>query len=297
MSERRRLTAEGGEQLPELLLHHARTDGPTEQARARALSRIVAAGAVGSGMGVLAASLANKGASASFGKASTLMVAQWIVIGATTATAVLGASETVERLTMTSSADRRPSSMTQARPPPGRDDRAIPTPLLAAPSATDPMATDELPGSVEPIPALGSKQHRLTPQPEIPGARPGTRRELSDAPSAAAAAAAATAEPALEVASPQLSRELELLEKARLHLARKSAWAALDALETYRATFPRGTMTTEAAVLQIEALAAVGRRYEATVQSRAFLTHHAQNPLAERVRVILAKLESSPSLP
>jgi hypothetical protein len=296
MSERRRFVIESGEHLPDVLLRRARVDGPTRQARARALSRIVAAGAATSGVSVLAASLANKSATASIAKVSTFAVAKWVVIGATAATAVLGAREVAEHLTppieLTGSAAARDS-----RAPAFRNGRQDPmgTPVASfagAPPDTPaqgPLAVASPPPSwmVKQPDAPQPQEHALRPATPVPAV------EIATAPPAGDA----TEKRAVDVASPQLSRELELLEKARAHLARRSGWAALDVLDTYRAAFPSGSMNIEAAVLQVEALGTVGRRPEAASLGQAFLAAHPHHPLAERVRAILAKLESPPPRP
>jgi hypothetical protein len=292
MSERRPLVLVKGEQLADVLLHHARSDGPTTEARARALTRIVSAGAA-AGVGVLAASLANKGATASMAKVSTIVVAKWVVIGATAATAVLGAREAAERLTVLS--DPRPESAIaredRAR---GRAARTVQEVARAVPDPTEPSAPADKPSGVETISPPGANQQPLASQPELPAVRRVMPAEAAER-SKGVAPTGATEREDLDVASPQLARELDLLEKTRVYLARRSAWAALDTLETYRAAFPAGTMKTEAAALRVEALAAVGRRQEAVVSSREFLAAYPQNPLAERVRGILAKLEESPT--
>jgi hypothetical protein len=292
MSERRPLVVGKGEHLADVLLHHARSDGPTTEARDLALTRIVSAGAA-TGVGVLAASLANKGATASMAKVSTIVVAKWVVIGATAATAVLGAREAAERLTVSSDPKAESAVTREDRARGGRAARTIQEVARAVPDLTEPSAPADKPSSVETIAPPGANQQPLASQPELPAVHRVMPAEVAER-SKDVAPTGATERQDPDVASPQLARELDLLEKTRVYLARRSAWAALDTLETYGAAFPAGTMKTEAAALRVEALAAVGRRQEAVASGREFLAAYPQNPLAERVRGILAKLEESP---
>ena len=321
MSDHRRRSIGNRENLPDLLLEHARTDGPTQQARAQAFSRIVAASAAATGVGIVAGSLANKGTTASVAKISTLVVAKWFVIGATAATAMLGAKEAVEHFAVSPAADPVPSMERNGRASvrqkdrasvEGRralgaegspqDDRALPLQngrALETPSVASGESMPSTP-SPERAAAEAAPPRAAVPRPIEPQSEAASRRRTTPAAAADLAApvsSAPTNEGPSPVASPPLSRELELLEKTRAHLARQSPWAALDALETYQATFPTGMMKTEAAALRVEALAAAGRREEALSHGRAFLSAHPQDPMSERVRGILVKLETPPSRP
>jgi len=95
----------------------------------------------------------------------------------------------------------------------------------------------------------------------------------------------------------QLPRELEYLERTRALLAHESPGAALEALSDYERAFPRGTMKVEASAFRVEALAAAGRRQEAALQARAFLAAYPKNPMAERIRGVLLRLETIPPRP
>ena len=289
MSDHRRRSFGNREDLPDFLLQHARTDGPTQQARAHAFSRIVAAGAATTGIGLVAASLANKSATVSVAKIGTLIAAKWFVIGATAATAMLGAKEVVEHFVASPSAGPSSAQERNDRTSAGRPGRAPERPSVASgevmPSTPAPElavaeakpSRDAVPRLVEP-PSEGPIRSRTTPAAAADLAPPLSPAVTHEEPAASA--------------SPHLSRELELLEKTRTHLARQSPWAALDVLETYQASFPTGTMKTEASALRVEALAAAGRRAEALSHGRAFLAANPQNALSERVRGILVRLEA-----
>jgi len=82
-----------------------------------------------------------------------------------------------------------------------------------------------------------------------------------------------------------LLREAELLEKARMGVARDPA-GALRALEDHRASFPGGQLTAEREYLAIDALARLGRHAEARARAKAFVARFPSSPFAERARRI-----------
>ncbi|WP_437746752.1 hypothetical protein WMF39_18110 [Sorangium sp. So ce1504] len=85
-----------------------------------------------------------------------------------------------------------------------------------------------------------------------------------------------------------LLREATRLEQARALLAR-SPEASLAALDEHRREFPRGQLTAEREFIAIDALVRLGRTEEAHARAEAFLTRHASNPYAGRVRRLVGR--------
>ncbi|HVU06071.1 MAG TPA: hypothetical protein VHE30_30180 [Polyangiaceae bacterium] len=77
-----------------------------------------------------------------------------------------------------------------------------------------------------------------------------------------------------------LEREARLLERARSLLDRGPR-DALAVLERHAAEFPRGTLTTERELLEVDALVRLGRRSAAEAKARA-LRAHAPGSIYER---------------
>lgn len=111
--------------------------------------------------------------------------------------------------------------------------------------------------------------------------------------SAAARPAPSRAQPARDQAE-DLRREVEALDSARDLIAGSQPDAALQALKAYEARHPRGRLRLEARVLRVEALARAGRMTEAESLGEAFLRHHPNGFLAERVRRLVGTRSSSP---
>jgi len=83
---------------------------------------------------------------------------------------------------------------------------------------------------------------------------------------------------------PMLSRELAALDAARATLASGEPREALDLLDIYAESFPRGRLELEAEVLRIDALAKSGQTGAAQRRAQDFLRRHPQSLLAARVR-------------
>lgn len=80
-----------------------------------------------------------------------------------------------------------------------------------------------------------------------------------------------------------LGREVARVTAARAALATGEVQRALTLLDSYDAEFPDGTLTVEASVLRIEALARSGRRDEARRLGNQFLGRHPRGAFARRV--------------
>jgi hypothetical protein len=140
----------------------------------------------------------------------------------------------------------------------------------------------------------------LAPRPRatLPAASP----RASAAPVAAPSAAPAPADPPLELnptpslpigsptasASGTLSAEAALLEQARRQM-RAAPSVALSIAAEHATRFPRGQLTSERALIQIEALHRLNRDVEARRLARGLLSSAASGLYAERVHQLLGE--------
>ena len=310
------------------LVRHARDDGPSAEARDRILAQVAAAGAVGAGAGLLAATVANQGATVSgaavsSAKVGALVVTKWALAGVVAATAVLGVREAVVRhddAPPTSQVERaapqkRGAQPTRAAQPMGAGtaDRATDPSLGSSPAPSIQDEPRPSPTNVAPAlrdPALSEESH-ARPASRAPRVdkeardeRARDERARDEEPSAAPLepAPAPVADPVASAAqrtdvTAQLSRELGYLERARAQLRQQFPVAALDALNDYERAFPSGTMKVEASALRVEALVEAGRRDDAIRLGRAFLAAYPRNPMAHRVRAFLVRLDATPQRP
>jgi hypothetical protein len=302
MNRRSQLPFEDPAALRAALLRHARADGPSERTRRRVLEGVAAAG-VSVGAGLLATATVEQGAAVSTGKVGSLVVAKWVLSGALAATAALGVREAV----IDDRAERAPAVRTFAsgeRAPGQRRENRAPTAVIANPDeAATRLEPVEVPAAVAPkTPPISAALPTETPTRSAP---PVTAR--SGEPKKGLSPLATTAKPRPEEApamlpradsaTAQLSQEVALLEKTRAQLAHQAPLAALDVLADYDRFFAPGALKIEATALRVEALAAAGQGREAERLGRAFLAAHPANPMAHRVRAILALLEKAPSRP
>ena len=316
MKNRSHLFCDSPEELEERLVAEARLEGPTPEARARALANIAAASAATAGAGLAVASLVARGAGASTSKWGALIVAKWLAVGAVTAVVAVGVHEVVTPQSL-----RAPAARSAGHEPirPRSSERSAPhrhvTTEASESAQTDTLqrAADDDPAPVENLGLsmpTGEGAERL-PSP----AREPLREMRADVPRAAhpqgvvssiTPSASPAPDPLASGASSQahlpdpnsirLTREIAALEQVRSYLARQMSQGALDVLDAYEQSFPAGAMKMEASVLRIEALAALpSRRDEAKARGQAFLVAHPKSPLHQRVRATLAQLE--PRLP
>jgi hypothetical protein len=149
----------------------------------------------------------------------------------------------------------------------------------AKPPENPPVVVAEAP------PAPPAPAPVVEPEPEDPP-------ELFGTPAPSPAPSKPPPPPRREVAAADdadaLSRELAMLDRARAELA-KDPKAADATLATYRKTFPRGALSTEAEVVQIEALLKLGRRSEAETRARRLLAREKDGVLGKRVENLLAR--------
>jgi hypothetical protein len=129
---------------------------------------------------------------------------------------------------------------------------------------------------------------RPSPLPAEPPAAP-----LPIAPSAAPSAVSAP--PSGDRASPvrplsssaALSRELEALDLAHRALAAHNPRTALGVLDRYRAQFPDGRLQSEAVLLRVQSLVALGDRAGAQALADSYAVANPGSPYSRRLREIV----------
>ncbi len=77
--------------------------------------------------------------------------------------------------------------------------------------------------------------------------------------------------------------EIALIDAARTAVRTGAPANALTLLRRYRQSFPSGTFSPEATVLEVEALSASGQHARAEALAREFLAQHGDSPLAPRM--------------
>jgi len=85
-----------------------------------------------------------------------------------------------------------------------------------------------------------------------------------------------------------LDDEVAIIDSARAALAAKRPEAALARVETYQRRFRSGHLTEEANALEIQALAAMGRRDEAKSKGKRFFASYPGSAYGRRVQSVLA---------
>jgi hypothetical protein len=98
---------------------------------------------------------------------------------------------------------------------------------------------------------------------------------------------AARSGPAAELPLDSLTRERELIERARAHLRASRPGAALGALREHERAFPDGILLEERLGLQIQALAATGELETAGRRAREFRIRFPQSPLLPAIDAAL----------
>jgi TolA-binding protein len=231
------------------LLASARTDAlPTEATEDAWLRFSAAAGALGTGAGVLAAEgwrfWPPSGWRAGF---------RWLAAGAAAGSAVtallLGgrAEHAPERATVKSD----PVFVSTPAPP------RVPT-AAVVPPVPHPAEVSSAPE--EPTPSMPSAR-----------AAPRTASRSRSAPSPA----------------PALAAEIAALDAVRQAMAARDFERALEATEAYAREFPRGQLAADADALAAQALAAQGERAAARERAQRFLERHPDDPHAARMRRLL----------
>ena len=208
------------------LLASARTDAPADAARAR-----------------IAAQLA---ATAAAGTAAAIPKAAWIAGAGIAGVAVAVLALYVLR---DPPAPAPSPTLTVAAAPPAPAPLPGPRAPVEAP-ATIPAPAARAPGPSADPRAPTARRARTAAQPPAPAPTLIPDPDPIPPPGDAAAPRSTTSAPSDPPAT--LSEELALLAAARTSLARQDARAALATLARYRARFPDGTLSQEAAILAIE---------------------------------------------
>jgi hypothetical protein len=104
-----------------------------------------------------------------------------------------------------------------------------------------------------------------------------------------AAVPRARSAPPAPSAEDDLSEQIRLIEAARAGVAAHSPAAALTAVDSYAAKFPRGSFGQEATVLRIRAIDQSGDSARATALARAFIVRFPTSPHVERLKSIAAR--------
>jgi hypothetical protein len=154
----------------------------------------------------------------------------------------------------------------------------------------------EIPASPPEVPAAAAPSALPAP-PSSEGVR------VEDLPSAAASAkeegtgnapARRTSSASTASARSGLEDELAAIDAARAALASGRPDAAFTRVQGYQRTFRDGRFAEEADALEIQALAAMGRRTEARAKGERFLASHPGSPYERRVRSSIASDEVKP---
>jgi outer membrane protein assembly factor BamD (BamD/ComL family) len=88
------------------------------------------------------------------------------------------------------------------------------------------------------------------------------------------------------VPSADLGEQIRLIEAARAGVAAHDAKAAMAALDTYAAKFPRGSFGQEAMVLRIRAIDQSGNLPRATALAKSFVARFPNSPHVARLKPI-----------
>lgn len=143
------------------------------------------------------------------------------------------------------------------------------------PPAPAPSHLATSPGPAVSAPALSFVG--ATPATEAPDVKPAV---ASDLPKRAARAIQLTARPPSEE---NLTREQQLLEQARMAIARGDAAAALRALADHEARFAKGELAEQRDAIYVQALVRVGRREEAATRAAMFRRQYPASIFRARV--------------
>jgi hypothetical protein len=262
--------------LERYLLDHARRDVAPEAARARAYVTV----ALVSAAVVAPSAVAHSAASSTASKLAAVLALKWGAAGLVAGLLVLGASLAVQDVVSAPGAqnDSFPRRATQSSSP-GTAPAAAASAGAADFPSPGPIASEDLPepprrvveGAAQ-APDVSLLDWKSPLAPPAPGASP-----AQGLPASGSFAA---------IDSSRLARELQLLEQARVALARSSPAVALRVLDFHDREFASGALQAEAAALRVEAATENGQRALAQLLAQRFLAHYPQSPLSARVRAL-----------
>jgi hypothetical protein len=140
------------------------------------------------------------------------------------------------------------------------------------------------PSTTAPAPAVGpapvNDVQAVVEAPTAPAVERATDPANPESPSATESPARAARPPPARTSG--LSEQIALVDAARSAVTAGAGDRALALLRQYREKYPTGSFRPEASVLQIEALAKVGRSMEARALAERFIAEHRSSPLAGR---------------
>jgi hypothetical protein len=302
-----RLLEDELDEFERALLRSARVDEPDARAIARAAVALgvgtsaltVAAGSAAATATVTAVPGAGT-AMGTFSKLGTLVVVKWLSIGVVGGLVTTSGVE-IARTAIVASPDEPAAAVAPARPiakrsssQPASDLSPIPVPPAPADTADEAPPTAayaDLPVDPPPAPARAAPPRVARPGSDaLPAAAPGA----AAGPGAAApVSTAAFTPPATNRADEtprvvSIAEETAMLDRARRALASGNAASALTELESYDQRARARALSTEAAVLRIEALLQAGQRASAVALAQRLLAAQPNGPHANRLRSIVA---------
>jgi hypothetical protein len=270
LSDPKRLFDDGADELGKALLGAGRTLD-AEQARARKLAMLGAAGAAAATATAVGTKAAAKGALHLVSAAAL----KWLGIGLVAAAVATGGALYFAR------------SGPEAKSPPG----AAGGPALEAQngdpsnSVISPLNTAQLTppgGPSEPSAAdTGGAPAPAGESPEDPAPRAKAAAPVREAPHAEPKPSSSPG-----ASGESLAEEVTALKRAREALAAGRPNKALTELNIYDKRFRGGRLALEAEVLRIEALAQSGEGKAAAARAASFLSAHPSSPYANRIRAI-----------
>lgn len=261
MTEPRRLLSDpDASSFERDLLESWSSEGPSPDARTRALTLV--AGAVAGA--VAATATATGGATSAAGATAAPKVVAGAGLSGAAKIGVLGVMVLVSAI----------AGVTVLRS--SRDAAPMPTPSVATEPAPAPAPTS--------VPAL-------VPTIDPPSVSPA---DLPTAPSVALSAGSAspsTRAPGVAAGHTEppssVTDEIAAFDRARSALEAGEIERAIGLLDAYERRFPAGTFAQEAEVLRVKALAAKGDRAGARRSGERFLAAHPTSPHAPRIRAIV----------
>jgi len=269
-------------ELEATLLQAADDDEPGDEALERvgaALGVSAAALAAVSAGSVLAGHAAAAGNVVALSKPLTLAsLAKWLVVGIGAGMATGGVAQIASRAV-------------EPDPPPFVAAPPVAAPVRAGARLAPQALSETANPTPEPAPELSAAPPTNTATfPPLPAAAVATEPAPATAPvhTGSASFDAPEAKPGTESPASTLGEETRALDGARQALAAGDARVALGALDTYRATWPKGALRAEAALLRVDALLRLGNRPAAEREANALTSAAPASRYATRARALLA---------
>jgi hypothetical protein len=265
------------------LLGSAQHDTPARGAAARAAAAL--------GVAAVAAPAAAAAAAATSvaGRAATLSLSKWTIIGALGVAAA--GTGTVAYLGADAPAAPPEAAVAAARAPGGAAAARAPVPaaeLPPAPVVAPPPESESAPSVVNPpAPPRAVGAPLALPVPAAPAAEPAAPVAVPVPRATGAAPASAAARPG-SAGPVSIAEEVALVDRARHALRQGRAGEAFDTLSLHQSRWPNGVLATEVLVLRVEAQLRLGQRASAQRDARAFVAVQPNSRYATRLRELFA---------